>query len=105
MMAVRICAVVTMAARVDKDGKFDSVTAKQVNAGGLTISHPNGDVVVGIGADQTDGYIYLQRPQDKDVMWLKVGDAGGRIRIKNLTDDEVVWLEVDEYGNGLFTVR
>ncbi len=51
--------MVTMSAKGMKEGNFDTVAAKYMDAVGLTISLLNGDPVVGIGAGSKSGYIYL----------------------------------------------
>ena len=48
MMAVAMCAVVTMAATGDKDGHFDTVTARYI-----AVTNEAGDTVVDLSA--TDG--------------------------------------------------
>jgi len=51
--------MVTMSAKGMREGNFDTVAVKYMDAVGLTISLLNGDPVVGIGAGSKSGYIYL----------------------------------------------
>ena len=74
MMAVVVCAVVTMAATGDKDGTFDTVAARSIY-----VTNDAGDLVVVLGAnDGGDGLVYTQSAKGKDLVMLgsTVDDQG-----------------------------
>ena len=120
MMAVVVCAVVTMAATGDKNGDFNTVTARKIVA-----KNHAGDIVAALGADP-DGAGYLMtisdlgtplvtlastvngngtvttsRPNGKDLVDLTSGENGGMIVVHNKTGEEIVQMGADEYGNGV----
>ncbi|MDB4698971.1 hypothetical protein OAF45_02395 [Candidatus Latescibacteria bacterium] len=66
MMAVVVCAVVTMAATGLKDGHFDTVTARTIY-----VLNDAGDLVVGLGTnDGGDGLVYTQSAKGKRLVEL-----------------------------------
>ena len=99
VMAVAICAVVTMAATGEKDGDFDTVTARYI-----WVKNDAGSFVVTLGADDGgNGLVMTESAQDKDLVELgaTADGTGGLLRVFNKTGEDVVHLGVDEYGNGL----
>ena len=74
LMAVAMCAVVTMAATGDKVGEFDAVVAKAI-----LVQNDSGQIVVGLSAnDGGDGLIHTRSAQGKDLVKLTstVGGEG-----------------------------
>ncbi|MFL2541871.1 MAG: hypothetical protein ACJ0UT_07855 [Candidatus Latescibacterota bacterium] len=120
MMAVVVCAVVTMAATGDKDGYFDTVTARHI----YVRNDAHQFVVIPLGAnDYGDGLVYTRSAKGKELVSLSatdnggavttyqsngkmlVGigttDTGGMINVSNKTGETIAEMGADEYGNGL----
>jgi hypothetical protein len=91
MMAVAMCAVVTMAATGDKDGTFDTVTALDVKAGHGYFDTITAERIV-VKNDEGDIQMLMAAP---------AGYSGGDLRIENKTGETVIRLSVDDYGNGV----
>ena len=85
MMAVVMCAVVTMAATGDKDGVFDTVKARNIY-----VTNDAGDIVVSLGAnDGGDGVVWTQNPAGQVLINLGVDDGGdGLVRKYSATAKE-----------------
>ena len=67
MTVVAMCAVVTMAATGDKDGRFDTVTARHIYA-----TNDAGDTVVSLSADiDGNGMVSMKSAKGKDVVTLE----------------------------------
>ena len=75
LIAVAMCAVVTMAATGDKDGDFDRVEARTI-----WVKSDAGEYVVGLGASDY---------------------GGGAIQVYNKMGKIIVHMHEDEYGNGV----
>ena len=120
MMAVAMCAVVTMAATGLKDGHFDTVVARHIR-----VTNDAGEFVVLLGAnDSGNGLVWTQsakgkdlvklsatvkgegivatyQPNGKELVRLGANDNGGLIGVVNKTGQVIANLYADEYGNGL----
>jgi outer membrane protein assembly factor BamB len=71
MMAVAMCAVVTMAARDLKDGYFDTVQTRKI-----WVTNDAGDTVVSIGAsDYGDGLVYTYSANGKELVRLSAAES------------------------------
>jgi hypothetical protein len=118
MMAVVVCAVVTMAATGLKDGNFDTVVARYIY-----VKNDAGDIVVGLGADddgnglgytkfaegkdlvklgatKSGGRITTHQPNGKRLVAIGTTDSGGSIYVSNKTGETIAKMGADEYGNG-----
>ena len=73
MTVVAMAAVVTMAATGDKDGDFDTVTARTIY-----VTNDAGDIVVTLGVnDGGDGLVWTQSAKGKGLVELtSAGDYG-----------------------------
>ncbi len=120
MMAVVVCAVVTMAATGGKDGDFDAVVARQIY-----VRNDAGQFVVTLGVDDdgnglvytksakgkelvkltstvdADGVVGTYRPNGKRLVELTSTDNGGGVVVFNKTGEYIAEMRADEYGNGL----
>jgi hypothetical protein len=120
MMAVVVCAVVTMAATGDKISDFDIV-----RAGHIAVTNEAGEVVVTLGAnDIGDGVVWTHssknnalvalgstaggggtvttyQPNGKELVDLTETDDGGSVSVYNKTGERIVQMFADEYGNGV----
>jgi len=120
LMAVAICAVITVAATGDKDGYFDTVIAKTVwvtnDAGGLVVTlaaNDDGDgfvqtmsaerkELVRLSSTVSDnGIVATYQPNGKELVKLTATDNGGVIDVRNKTGERIVTMNADEYGNGV----
>jgi len=125
MMAVTICAVVTMAATGLKDGDFDTVVANRVTARHIAVVNDAFEKVVIMGPNPSgDGYlmtisakdtplVYLStaaggngavttyQPNGKELVDLSSGDNGGIITVSNKTGEGIAQMYADDYGNGV----
>ena len=98
MMAVVMCAVVTVAATGLKDGEFDMVTVRHIS-----VMNAVGEIVVVLGSTPVDGngLITVQSAEGKGMVTMAtMGDNGGWVSIYNNTGEEIIELRADEYGNG-----
>ena len=130
LMAVAICAVVTVAATGDKDGEFDTVYADRVIAKtgiqtrSVYATNDAGDLVVSLGANdggdglvvtysakgkelvtlsstvENEGTVTTYQSNGKELVDLTAGENGGGIQVFNKTGEGIVDLRSDEYGNG-----
>jgi hypothetical protein len=120
MTVVAMAAVVTMAATVEKNGDFDTVTARKIVA-----KNDAGDIVVALGADPAgDGYLMTisakttalvslsstmegngmvttYQPNGKELVRLGASDNGGMFTVSNNTGEGVAQMGADELGNGV----
>jgi len=120
LMAVAICAVVTVAATGDKIGRFDAVTARVIwvenDAGEIIVAlGPNGDGnglvqtysakgknLVDLNATVADqGMVITYHPNGKTLVRIGTTANGGAIEVKNKTGEPIVSMVADEYGNGV----
>ena len=120
LMAVAMCAMVTVAATGEKHGRFDMVSAR-----GIYVTNDAGKVVVGLDAnDDGDGLVNTYsakgknlvkltatvndkgtvttyHPNGKELVDLTASDNGGGVAVYNKTGEDVVQMYADEYGNGV----
>ena len=120
MMAVVVCAVVTMAATGLKDGDFDVVVARTIY-----VTNDAGEIVVVLNAnDDGNGLVYTRsakgkqlvkltatvddkgmvatyQPNGKKLVGLVATDNGGLVNVRNKTGEVIAEMYADEYGNGL----
>ena len=102
MMAVAICAVVTVAATGEKIGDFDIVRANAVTARNIFVTNDAGDPVVILGTtDIGDGAVTTWSAKGKELVALGANENGGAVAVSNKTGEGVVQMHVDEYGNGV----
>ena len=120
MMAVVVCAVVTMAATGLKDGNFDTIIARNIwvknDAGEIVVSldaNDNGDGLVrtisakgknlvGLNATVNDhGTVTTYQPNGKELVTLSATDNGGVVKVVNKTGEAIVSMGADDYGNGV----
>jgi hypothetical protein len=99
MMAVVVCAVVTMAAAGDKDGYFDAVVARNIY-----VENDAGDFVVGLGAnDGGDGLVVTHSAKGDELVRLTATvDDNGTVRTYQPNGKESVELSSTVDGNGGF---
>ncbi|MDB4698973.1 hypothetical protein OAF45_02405 [Candidatus Latescibacteria bacterium] len=100
MMAVVVCAVVTMAATGLKDGDFDVVTARHI-----AVVNDAGNLVVGLGAnDGGGGMVRTWSAKGKDLVQLSatVNDHG-TVTTYQPNGKESVTLSSTADGNGTVT--
>ncbi len=121
MMAVTICAVVTMAATGLKNANFDTVTARR-----LFVANDAGELVVTLDTDDSgNGLVLTHSAKGKDLVALTRTDTGGSastyrtngkmlvrltstadsnggfVQVFNKTGENIVQMHADEYGNGV----
>jgi hypothetical protein len=97
MMAVVICAVVTMAATGEKNGDFDMVRTKA-----LWVANDAGDLIVGLSAnDGGDGLVITYSAKGEDLVSLSSSPNGGGIQVYNKIGEEIAMMVANEYGNGV----
>ena len=97
MMAVAMAAVVTMAAKGDKDGEFDTVVARKI-----LVKNDAHDTIVGLGADDDGhGWVTTWSAKGKMQVVLSDTDTGGLVAVYNKTGQAIVHMYADEYGNGV----
>ena len=96
LMAVAMCAVVTVAATGMKRGDFDVVTAQAI-----FVINEAGIPVVGLGStDFGHGTVTTYQSNGKELVELGANDNGGMIKVLNKTGESIVTMNADEYGNG-----
>ena len=119
LMAVAICAVVTVAATGDKDVRFDILTARHI-----FVENDAGEIVVSLGANRVgDGVVSTRtaegktlvmlnsaighkgtvqtfQPDGKVLVDLSAGDDGGVVNVYNKTGEAIAKMHADENGNG-----
>ena len=102
MMAVAMCAVVTMAATGEKHVRFDTVMADAVMAGSIYVQNDAGKFVVRLDAtDNGNGLVLTQSAKGKDLVKLTATDSGGAVAVFNKTGEEIAQMYADDYGNGV----
>jgi hypothetical protein len=105
MMAVVMCAVVTMAATGEKRGDFPVQlpgVANLVMAKTIFVMNDAGDVVVSLGVDdEGGGLVYTKSAKGKELVNLSASANGGMIEVSNKTGEAIANMGADEYGNGV----
>ena len=102
MMAVVVCAVVTLAATGEKHGHFETVIAKAVMAQNILVMNDAGKVVVTLSAnDDGNGMIRTKSAKGKELVELTASDSGGFVQVFNKTGESIASMGADEYGNGV----
>ena len=97
MMAVVVCAVVTMAATGEKYSDFDTIIARTI-----FVKNDAGKMVVTLSTNvDGDGVVQAHSAKGKELVRLGATDNGGIISIYNKTGEGIVDMHADEYGNGL----
>ena len=96
LMAVAMCAVVTVAATGFKDGHFESVTARHI-----WVTNEEDHIVVGLTAYDGTGSVRVLSAEQKHLVTLSGIDTGGAILVHNKTGERIVVASADEYGNGV----
>jgi len=120
MMAVVVCAVVTMAATGDKIGRFETVVARTIY-----VKNDAGNFVVVLDADddgngfvqtksakgkklvqlnstvEDNGTVTTFQSNGKELVDLSATDNGGLINVLNKTGEVIANMGADEYGNGV----
>jgi hypothetical protein len=120
MMAVTICAVVTMAATGEKNGEFDMVVARTIavtnNAGDkilvvwglnndgdgmVTTYSAKGNALVDLNSTMDgNGSVKTYQPNGKALVRLTANDNGGGVVVYNKTGEMIADMNADDYGNG-----
>ena len=108
MMAVVMCAVVTMAATGEKDGNFDVVRAKNifvesgVMARSIAVIIDENTLAVTSGiTDNGNGWVKTISAKGKALVELSSNGNGGATEVPNKTGEGIVQMYADEYGNGV----
>ena len=120
MMAVAMCAVVTMAATGLKYGDFEIVKARHI-----FVTNGAGDIVISLDAnDNGDGLVWTQsakgkelvkltstaagkgtvttyQPNGKELVALGASANGGLVDVLNKTGESIANMYADDYGNGV----
>ena len=118
LMAVAMCAVVTVAATGMKRGDFDVVVARSIyvtndagdfvvyldandGGGGLVMKHSaEGKTLVTLNSTVGGtGTVTTYQPNGKELVDLSANDSGGKIEVLNKTGEGIVTMSADEYGN------
>ena len=108
MTVVAMAAVVTMAATGDKDGHFDSITAKSIVvedgmvASAIFVMNDAGDPVVSLGTKEDgSGVVYAESAKGKTLVVLGSTENGGAVQVSNKSGEIIANMYADEYGNGV----
>jgi hypothetical protein len=122
MMAVAMCAMVTMAAkyRVEKEGLFEMVATRQINvmndAGKVVVtlsanddgngmirtrSAKGNDLVDLTSTEGGNGTVRTFQPNGKKLVMLGSTDNGGGVVVLNKTGEMIAEIKADDYGNGV----
>ena len=113
MMAVTMCAVVTMAATGDKVGDFDTVRAKNVfvenaiTAQSIAVISGENKLAVSLGvAGDGNGTVTTYETNGSELFGkilvdLTASPNGGLVEVFNTAGEDVVQMYADEYGNGV----
>jgi len=113
MMAVTMCAVVTMAATGDKVGDFDTVRAKNVfvenaiMAQSVAVISGENKLAVSLGvAGDGNGTVTTYETNGSELFGkilvdLTASPNGGLVEVFNTAGEDVVQMYADEYGNGV----
>ena len=113
MMAVTICAVVTMAATGDKVGDFDTVRAKNVfvenavMAQSVAVISGENKLAVSLGvAGDGNGTVTTYETNGSELFGtilvdLTASPNGGLVEVFNTAGEDVVQMYADDYGNGV----
>ena len=103
MMAVVMCAVVTMAATGEKCSEFDTVIAREIH-----VKNDVGDIVVSLGAnDDGDGLVYTSSTKGKHLVRLSATvNSEGTVTTYQPNGKPLVSLgSTGNGGNGLVKVN
>jgi hypothetical protein len=99
MMAVAMCAVVTMAAKDDKISTFDTVRARTI-----FVDNDAGEIVVAVGANENgDGVVYTQSAKGEFLVEVTSSPNGGSINTYQPNGKTLVKLSSTVEGDGLVT--
>ena len=113
MMAVTMCAVVTMAATGDKVGDFDTVRAKNVfvenaiMAQSVAVISGENKLAVSLGvAGDGNGTVTTYETNGSELFGkilvdLTASPNGGLVEVFNTAGEDVVQMYADDYGNGV----
>ena len=122
VMAVMMCAVVTMAAkyRVEKEGLFEMVATRHINvmndAGKVVVtlsanddgngmirtrSAKGNDLVDLTSTEGGNGAVKTYQPNGKPMVAISTTGTGGMIKVYNKTGETIADMGADDYGNGL----
>jgi hypothetical protein len=113
MMAVVMCAVVTMAATGDKVGDFDTVRAKNVfvenaiMAQSVAVISGENKLAVSLGvAGDGNGTVTTYETNGSELFGkilvdLTASPNGGLVEVFNTAGEDVVQMYADDYGNGV----
>ena len=113
MMAVVMCAVVTMAATGDKVGDFDTVRAKNVfvenaiMAQSVAVISGEKKLAVSLGvAGDGNGTVTTYETNGSELFGkilvdLTASPNGGLVEVFNTAGEDVVQMYADDYGNGV----
>ena len=113
MMAVTMCAVVTMAATGDKVGDFDTVRAKNVfvenaiMAQSVAVISGENKLAVSLGvAGDGNGTVTTYETIGSELFGeilvdLTASANGGLVEVFNTAGEDVVQMYADDYGNGV----
>jgi|TARA_R110000796_G_scaffold87844_1_gene189265 hypothetical protein len=108
VLAVALCGVVTMAAKV---ATVDAVEVRgtvgyfaQIETNALYILDHKDETVALLTADRTGGYLGIYNNKDergREIVNITADDYGnGIVNVYNKTRETIVTLGADEYGNG-----
>ena len=113
MMAVTMCAVVTMAVTGDKVGDLDTVRAKNVfvenavMAQSVAVISGENKLAVSLGvAGDGNGTVTTYETNGSELFGkilvdLTASPNGGLVEVFNTAGEDVVQMYADEYGNGV----
>jgi hypothetical protein len=97
MMAVTMCAVVTMAATGEKRVEFDTVTARS-----FYVENDAGAAVILMGANANgDGMLQTVSAKNKTLVLLNSNDGNGQIWTYNPNGEALVYLGPNVNGKGV----
>ena len=102
VMAVTICAVVTTAATSEKDGDFDTLTAKMIMTEDLVVVDADKNVLIGMGDNKGRGLIAVKANGVKNpLIWLSVNADGGFAQFNNKSGGAVAKIYAEANGSGV----
>ena len=101
LMVVAMCAVVTVAAKGEKHGDFDSVVAQDI-----LVMNDAGMPVVTQGADDDgNGLFYTLSAQAKDLVILTSTENGCAVKTYHPSGKDLVTLSANENGDGVVQTK
>ena len=99
LLTVALCAIVVMGATEEKDGFFDTVTAKNIY-----VKNEAGEVAIGLGAFEGYGTVRTYSPTGKLLVGMGVTPLGdGAVETFSPTGKVLVRISATENGNGTVT--